>query len=207
MAREGLPFILACGIAALLFFVAGWWVAAFLFLAGGSAFAFFFRDPERKIPEGEHLLVSPADGRVVKIEDGASHPLLPFPATRVSIFLSLLDVHITRAPLSAEVSKMEYHPGRFLPAYKEEASSKNESRSLFLKGDNADVFLRQIVGVAARRIKCYVRERDRVMKGQRMGLMYFGSRVEVFFPLSVRVRASLGQKVRAGETVLGEVAE
>ncbi|MGQ9672491.1 MAG: phosphatidylserine decarboxylase [Candidatus Aminicenantales bacterium] len=205
IAKEGWPFILGWSVLAVLVLSLSWRFVFCLCLGGALAFAFFFRDPKRKIPEGEHLLVSPADGRVVKIEDKASHPLFPSPVTSVSVFLSLFDVHITRSPLSAEVLKIDYSPGRFLPAYRHEAGAENEAQSLFLRGQKTDVFLRQIVGVAARRIKCYVKEKDRVKRGQKIGLMYFGSRVEVYFPSSVRLWVGLGQKVKAGETILGEV--
>lgn len=205
IAKEGVPFILPCGVLVIIFFGLGWWGPALPFLIAGLAFSFFFRDPKRKIPRDENVVTAPADGRVIKIETAASHPLLPSPVTRVSIFLSLLDVHITRAPLSGKVHNMEYQPGRFFPAYKDEASLKNESNSLFLKGEKTDIFLRQIAGVAARRIKCYVKENDRVERGQKIGLMYFGSRVEIYFPPPVLLKANLNQKVKAGETIIGEV--
>jgi phosphatidylserine decarboxylase len=205
IAKEGIRFILPCLFLALVFFALGWWGLALPFLAAGLAFVFFFRDPKRAIPADERLFLAPADGRVVKIETGVSHPLLASPVTVVSIFLSLLDVHITRAPLAGQVLKIDYRPGRFFPAYKDEASRRNESNSLLLHGDKTDVFLRQIVGVAARRIKCYVRENEKVARGQKVGLIYFGSRVEVYLSRSVRLLARPDQKVKAGETVIGEV--
>jgi len=205
IAKEGVPFILPCGTLAVIFFGLGWWGLALPFLIAASAFSFFFRDPKRRIPSDEHVLIAPADGRVIKIETAASHPLLPSPVTSVSIFLSLFDVHITRAPLSGQVQKIEYQPGQFFPACKDEAGLKNESNSLFIKGEKTDIFLKQIVGVAARRIKCYVQENEDVERGQKIGLMYFGSRVEIYFPPSVRLKADLNQKVKAGETIIGEV--
>jgi len=205
IAKEGVRFILPCGILAVLFFGAGWWGMALPFLLLALAFSFFFRDPRRTVPEDKDVLLAPADGRVIKIDTAASHPLLPSPVTSVSIFLSLFDVHITRSPLSGVVQKIDYHPGQFFPAYKDEASSKNESNSLFLKGEKTDIFLKQIVGVAARRIKCYVSENEKITQGQKIGLMYFGSRVEVYCPPSVRLTVGLDQKVKAGETVIAGV--
>ncbi len=205
--KEGWPFIFGSWAPAVLGLVFGSWVISVLFFVTGLAFAFFFRDPERRVPEGEHFLVSPADGKVIGIEPQASHPFFASPVSRVSIFLSLLDVHITRSPLSAEVIKMESSPGRFWRAFREEASTSNASRSLFLRGEKTDIYLRLIVGVAARRIKCYVKERERIRRGQKIGLMYFGSRVEVYLPSGVRVLVGPGQKIKAGQTIIGEVIE
>jgi len=174
IAKEGLRFILPAMVLAVLFFAIGWWGAALPFLAAALGFCFFFRDPKRKIPQDENALVAPADGRVVKIDTSSAHPLLPSPVTCVSIFLSLFDVHITRSPLSGTVEKIDYKPGRFFSAYRDEASLKNESNSMFLRGERTDLFLKQIVGVAARRIKCYVQENQKVARGQKIGLMYFG---------------------------------
>jgi phosphatidylserine decarboxylase len=207
IATEGIRLILPSLSLAFVFFALGWGALALPFLLAGLGFAFFFRDPNRRIPAGENLLVAPADGKVIKIETAVSHPLLPSPVTIISIFLSLFDVHITRAPLSGQVQKIDYQPGRFFRAYKDEASLRNESSSLFLKGEKTDIFIKQIVGVAARRIKCYVKESEKVARGQKIGLMYFGSRVEIYLPPSVRANVSLSQKVKAGETVIGEVAE
>ncbi len=205
IAKEGFRFILPCAALAVLFFGIGWWGIALLFLAAGLAFCFFFRDPNRRIPQDEKALVAPADGKVVKIDATSSHPLLPSPVTCVSIFLSLFDVHITRSPLSGTVEHIDYRPGQFFPAYKDEASLKNESNSMFLRGEETNLFLKQIVGVAARRIKCYVQENQKVARGQKIGLMYFGSRVEIYCPPSVRVKVDPGQKVKGGETIIAEV--
>jgi len=205
IAKEGFRFILPCGVLAVLFFGIGWWGMALPFLVAALAFSFFFRDPNRTIPQDEKALVAPADGKVIKIDPASSHPLLPSPVTCVSIFLSLFDVHITRSPLSGTVEKIDYRPGQFFPAYKDEASLKNESNSMFLRGEKADLFLKQIVGVAARRIKCYVQENQKIARGQKIGLMYFGSRVEIYCSSSVRVKVDPGQKVKGGETIIAEV--
>ena len=205
IAKEGIPFILPAAALAALFALPGWWPATVLFGLLAAAFVFFFRDPERRPPEGEGLVVSPADGKVVRIDTVDSHPDLPGPVTRVAIFLSLFDVHLTRSPLSGEVRRVDYHPGTFFPAYRDEASSLNESNGILITGGPAPVFVKQIVGVAARRIKGFVRAGDRVARGQRIGLMYFGSRVEITFPPGVTIKAGLGQKVRGGESVIAEV--
>jgi phosphatidylserine decarboxylase len=205
VARQGLKFILPALTLAAAFLALRWWPLFGLFLVLSSAFAFFFRDPERVPPDGEGRLVAPADGRVLAVEQPASPSPQPAAATRVTVFLSLLDVHVTRAPVSGTVGRVEYRPGKFHPAYRPEASEHNESCALDIRGGPADVFLRQIVGVAARRIKCFVRPADRVARGQRLGLMYFGSRVELDLPPGTEVKVALNQKIRAGETVIAEV--
>lgn len=204
VAREGLIFYLPSLLVFFLTLVLGWWLASLFFLLLSAAFIFFFRDPERKSPAGENLVLSPADGQVIKIEDFSSHPDLPGPGKVVSIFLSLLDVHFTRSPFPAEVKKVEYQPGKFFPAYREEASNQNESNSLLLQGEKGPVFLKQMVGVAARRIKCYVKPGDRVAAGQKIGLMYFGSRVDLYLPAQVVLKVGLNQKVKGGLSVIGE---
>jgi phosphatidylserine decarboxylase len=205
VAREGLKFILTSAALALGFWLVGWWPLTILFLLVGAAFEFFFRDPRRTLPEGEHLLVSPADGRVLSIEALDSVPGIDGPANRIAIFLSLLDVHLVRSPLAATVGKVEYRPGKFLPAYRPEAGDANESNTLILKGARTAVHMKMIVGVAARRIKCYVREGQAVTRGEKAGLMYFGSRVEISLSRDILIKVGLNQKVKAGESVIAEV--
>lgn len=206
VAKEGLKFIGPGAILSALFFGIGWWPAGAFFLLLTAAFLFFFRDPERRVPPGENLLVSPADGQVVKIQGGVIHPWLDSPATCLSIFLSLFDVHLTRSPFAGKVIETEYRPGRFFRADKDAAGRENESNSLLVRGGTTTIVVKQIVGVAARRIKCFVRKNDAVSRGQRIGLMYFGSRIDLFLPPSVSLKVDLGGKVRAGETVIGEIA-
>lgn len=205
IAREGLKFIIpAAGLAAL-FWALAFWPAMALFVLLAAAFAFFFRDPRRIPPQGEHLLVSPADGRILAVDALPSHPDIPGPVSRVTVFLSLYDVHLVRSPLTATVARMDYNPGKFLPAYKPEAGSVNESRTLVMRSGKADLVMKMIVGVAARRIKSYVHEGDAVVRGRKIGLMYFGSRVEIFLPRNVTISAAPGRKVKGGESVIAEV--
>jgi phosphatidylserine decarboxylase len=123
----------------------------------------------------------------------------------VTIFLALYNVHLVRAPFAATVVSADYHPGKFLPAYKPEAGTHNESQTLVLKGVRLDAVLKMVVGVAARRIKCFVKAGDAVARGQRIGLMFFGSRVELTLPAGATVKTALHDRVRAGETVIAEV--
>lgn len=204
VAREGLIFYLPSLLVFFLTLVLGWWLASLFFLMLTVAFLFFFRDPERRPPAGENLVLSPADGKIIKIEDFSNHPDLTGSGKVVSIFLSLLDVHFTRSPFSAKVLRVDYQAGKFLPAYREEASSQNESNSLLLRGEKGLIFLKQMVGVAARRIKCYVKPGERVAAGQKIGLMYFGSRVDLYLPGQVELKVDLNQKVKGGLSVIGE---
>lgn len=203
--KEGLRLILAATVLAVLSGALGLAALAILFLLLAGAFTFFFRDPDRVPPPGERLLVSPADGEVLGVDELAGHPDLAGPARRVTIFLSLLDVHLVRAPLAGTVVRSDYHPGKFLPAYKPEAGEHNESRTLLVKGGPADMVLKMIVGVAARRIKAYVQAGGAVERGQKVGLMYFGSRLELTVPANVSLKVGLHDKVKAGLTVIGEV--
>ncbi|MCR4395974.1 MAG: phosphatidylserine decarboxylase [Candidatus Saccharicenans sp.] len=204
VAKEGSVFYLPSLALFLITLVLDWWLASLFFLLLSAAFIFFFRDPERRPPQDQKLVLSPADGRVIKIEEFSHHPEIGGPGLVVSIFLSLLDVHFTRSPLAATVTRVDYQPGKFFPAYREEAGSQNEANSLVLATDRGRLFLKQMVGVAARRIKCYVKPGDRVAAGQKIGLMYFGSRVDLYLPASVELKVSLNQKVKGGLSLIGE---
>jgi phosphatidylserine decarboxylase len=205
VAKEGLRFILGAVGLTVLFGILGLGVLAVLFLLLAGAFTFFFRDPDRVPPPGDRLLVAPADGEVLAIEDVPASSDLAGPAKKITIFLSLYDVHLVRAPLAGTVVRADYHPGKFLPAYKPEAGEHNESQTLVVKGGPADLVMKMIVGVAARRIKAFVKAGDAVERGEKIGLMYFGSRVELTVPSKVEVKAALHDKVKAGLTVIGEV--
>ena len=207
IAKEGLLFIIPFSILSLLFLVLEFWIFFVVSSLITFCLCFFFRDPKRKIPMKSNAILSPADGKIVKTQTVESHPSLPSPTTIVSIFLSLLDVHITRAPLSGLVEKIEFHSGKFFPAYKEEASLKNKANSIYLKSGGRTILIKQIVGYAARRLKCYVRRNEKIEKGQKIGLMYFGSRVEVFLPPGIQLKIRLNQKVKAGETEIAEIED
>jgi len=174
------------------------------FAALGAFFAYFFRDPERAIPQDEGLVVSPADGKVVIAgpTDGRWSP--PGDWQQITIFLSPMDVHMNRTPVAGRITRVEYRPGKFLPAYKEEASG-NELNEIWIDHDGEDVVVRQIVGILARRIVCRVNEGQTLERGERIGLMKFGSRMDVFLPKRARLLVEVGQHVVAGETVLARL--
>jgi phosphatidylserine decarboxylase len=174
------------------------------FGALSAFFAFFFRDPERIIPTAPGLVVSPADGRVVIAgpSDGRWSP--PGQWQQVTIFLSPMDVHMNRTPVAGRVTRIEYRPGKFLPAYKENAS-ENELNEIWIDHDGEPVVVRQIVGVLARRVVCRVEEGQALERGERIGLMKFGSRMDVFLPIRAQLMVQVGQTVVAGETVLARL--
>lgn len=207
IAKEGWTFILPALLLAAVMAVLGWRAPAVFFVVLALALIFFFRDPARTSPPGDHLVVAPADGKVVKIEEIAPPENGRPPAKRVSIFLALFDVHVTRSPVGGTVQSVDYNPGKFLPAYRDEAALSNESNTIVLKGAAGHFLVRQIVGVAARRIKCFIRTGDTVAKGQRIGLMYFGSRVEVHLPPEAKIVVAEGRRVKAGVSLIAEIPQ
>ena len=201
VAAEGWPFILPPAAAACIMAAMGWVGAAAGFVVLALAFLAFFRDPERTVPELPGGVLAPADGRVMVITE-ALDPWLG-PAVRVSIFLSPLDVHVNRAPVGGLVKNVEYVAGRFLAAYRPEASEQNERCAVSLDGDRARVTVTQISGVLARRIVCRVRPGDTLRAGERYGLIRFGSRTDLVLPRGTDLRVRVGDRVRGGESVMG----
>ena len=203
IAKEGYPLIFTAAILTLLAFLAGWTPLGITLGLVGIAIAGFFRDPERQAPAGEDLVVSPADGKVVSIAKVKGEPALTDSATRVSVFLSPLDVHINRTPVEGKIANVTYQRGKFLAAYKEEASRRNEQNALSIvdsKGRTLSVV--QIAGVMARRIICHAKPGDQLARGERFGLIMFGSRTDTYLPEGCQVEVTEGQRVKGGETVL-----
>jgi len=204
VAREGWPFILIPLAASALSVWIGWAWPAVLLAAAGFFSAWFFRDPERTAPEGGDAVVSPADGVVIKIMPTDENVFLKDRRLQISIFMSLFNVHVNRAPVSGAVEAVQYSPGRFLAANLDKASLENERNAVLIQAPSRDrLLVIQIAGLIARRIACWVKPGEAVVRGQRFGLIRFGSRLDVFLPLDTDVRVRLKQKVRAGETVLG----
>lgn len=217
---EGRKFGLIGVVASLaVLFGLGWTFVGWPMLAL-SAFAFaFFRDPERVVPQGENLIVSPADGLVSLIvqvppppelqgDDGSGRGLGGDPVTRISIFMSVFDVHINRAPVSGTLQRVVYIPGKFLNADLDKASEENERQHMLIeRADGVPIGFTQIAGLVARRIIPFVKPGDLLAAGQRVGLIRFGSRVDVYLPAGTDSRVLLGQRVIAGETVLAETGK
>ncbi len=201
IASEGWPFILIPAAAACALAWIGWsWPAAVLGLTALGSLG-FFRDPERHRPDVPGAVLAPADGRVREIRE-VDDPFVG-EAVRVSIFLSPLDVHVNRSPIDALVTEVEYRRGRFLAAYRAEASEENERCRIALQGESARVTVTQIAGVVARRVVCRVRPGDKLRAGDRFGLIRFGSRTDLFVPKGTDLRCRSGDKVQGGATILG----
>ena len=198
----GLPFIGGALIVAL---VAGFtigWTVSIVFVALAGFFAFFFRDPERTPPAADDVVLAPADGRVLVAGPALAESAPPGTWQQVSIFLSPMDVHVNRIPVSGRVARVQYIPGRFLPAYRPNAGSANERSEVWIEHDGRTVVARQIVGVLARRVVCRVQPGAEVRAGERFGIMKFGSRMDVFVPADAEIRVKVGDAVRGGETVI-----
>jgi phosphatidylserine decarboxylase len=201
----GWPFILGALALALVvaFFVN---TALGVVLAALSAFfLFFFRDPERVVNAPPNAVLSPADGRVMVAGPSTSRDFPPDRWQQISIFLSPMDVHINRMPVTGRIIKVEYHRGRFLPAYKADAGDLNEYTEVWVDMSGETIVFRQIVGILARRVVCRAKVGDQVNAGDRFGVMKFGSRMDLFLPLTASIEVKVGDKVVAAVTVLAEV--
>jgi phosphatidylserine decarboxylase len=204
LAREGWPYIGgAVAAAALVALLAGWAWSVPLWL--GTAFVIqFFRDPPRTVPQEAGTVLAPADGRIVKIER-ARDPYTERDALLVSVFMNVFNVHSNRVPVDGTVESVAYARGRFINADLDKASTENERNALVINAGADRLTVVQVAGLVARRILCYVAAGDRVVRGQRFGFIRFGSRVDVYLPLSARPRVAVGDAVRATSTVLAEL--
>jgi phosphatidylserine decarboxylase len=180
--------------------VAGALATPFVVLA--AFFFFFFRDPERRIAGADADVVAPADGRVIVAGPAAADAAPPGAWQQVSIFLSPIDVHVNRIPASGRVTRVAYMRGRFLPAYRREAATSNERSEIWIDHGGQTIVARQVVGILARRVVCRIEAGADVHAGDRFGIMKFGSRMDVFVPLSATLRVKVGETVRGGETVI-----
>jgi phosphatidylserine decarboxylase len=201
----GWPFIGGSLLLAVVTTLWGGWVFATVFIVLALFFLFFFRDPDRTVSAGEHAVLSPADGRVMVAGAPTGQA---FPAgtwQQISIFLSPMDVHVNRMPIGGKVTHVEYHPGRFLPAYKAEAGDLNEYTEVWVDHGGQTIVVRQIVGILARRIVCRTTEGAIVKAGDRFGVMKFGSRMDLFLPPDATIRVKVGEKVSAATTVIAEL--
>jgi len=178
---------------------------------------YFFRDPERKFPDEQGCIISPADGKIVIIDevDAPDNPLPnPPPSSggefgggkkmrRVGIFMSIFDVHINRSPFQGTISFLKYNKGKFLNALNDKSSEKNENNIIGINIGGETIFVKQIAGIIARRIVCRVKISDRIQKGERLGMIKFGSRVEAYLPFSSKITVKLGDNVQAGQSIIG----
>jgi len=203
IAAEGIPFVAGAGAVFLFVYLAGWMMPALFFMALTLFIVWFFRNPERNIPSGKDLVVSPADGRIIAVSHEMENRILRKKRIKISIFMNLFNVHVNRVPCAGRVLEILYNPGRFLSANKDKASLENEQNAVVLETPSGEkIIFIQIAGLIARRIVCRLREGEFVRRGQRFGLIRFGSRVDVYLPTGVEVKISIGQKVKGGESIL-----
>ena len=194
MVKDGIPFVGVPLIAGLGFLFVFWPIAVACFVLA-AFMAYFFRDPHREIPEAPGQIVSAADGRVTRIEETPERKV-------VSVFLSPLDVHINRSPITGTIKKIIYTVGKKGPATNDESSLLNERNSLVIEGEGITMTCTQIAGIVARRIVCWPREGDNLLRGQKFGLIKFGSRTDLVMPASVELKVKIGDRVVGGETII-----
>jgi len=220
LAPEGYPFLLGSFLVTVIVALVLFWI----WRSGGSAglvsslfisfcvlicitafMAYFFRDPERTVPEGLGRFVSPADGKIILIRNVYEKDYLQADTKEISIFMSPLNVHVNRAPCDGKVTQVKHTPGQFMAAYKDDASIKNENIVMALEGEQGRILVRQVAGFVARRAVCRVKPGDLLKRGERYGMIKFGSRLDVYLPKDAQISVKTGDKVLAGETVIAAV--
>ncbi|HEX5706748.1 MAG TPA: phosphatidylserine decarboxylase [Pyrinomonadaceae bacterium] len=205
MARDGILWVLVPLVAGAAAAAYGLWLVAVPLFLLAAFMAYFFRDPHRVSPDDPAVVVSPADGRVTRVEKVS--PADDHSPTLVSIFLSPFDVHINRSPIAGEVTDVVYTKGRFRMATREDASIVNEQNALTIRGERVTVVCKQIAGILARRIVCWKHPGQHVALGERIGLIKFSSRTDLLLPPEIEVRVKAGERVRGGVTVVGRVSD
>jgi phosphatidylserine decarboxylase len=204
IAKEGLPFLVPIALLTILLGFMGWEVLTYLGILLILFIAFFFRNPKRKIPSLQNIILSPADGRIIYVGECEEDRFLKERALKVSIFMSLFDVHINRTPATGKVLERSYHPGQFFVANAEKSSLLNEQNAFILETeDRLKILLIQIAGFVARRIVCYAKAGDTLRMGEIFGLIRFGSRIDLYLPIEVRPIVRIGQHVKGGESIIG----
>jgi phosphatidylserine decarboxylase len=202
VAAEGWPFILPLAAATVLLFALGWKNTGYVALVLTLFVLFFFRDPERAVPEGAGVVVSPADGKVIVIKDIYEPDYLKRDVKQISIFLSVFNVHVNRAPIGGAIELVKYNPGKFHVASVDKASLDNEQTSMVIGNGKHTILVKQIAGLIARRIVCYARPGDAVAAGERYGLIRFGSRVDIFLPRDAELKVKLGDRIKGARDVI-----
>jgi phosphatidylserine decarboxylase len=206
VAVPGLKYIIGATLITGVFFYLGWTVAAWVAAGLTLYVCWFFRDPDRQVPDGDDLLVSPADGRVIRVDRLADCEYLPGAWQKVSIFMNVFNVHVNRIPFDGVVEKVVYTPGKFINASFDKASVHNERNALTIRTPDGDLFVMvQIAGLVARRIVNCAPAGCRVHKGERYGMIQFGSRLDLYLPMDFMVQVKKGDTARAGVTVIGRM--
>ncbi len=207
VARPGWPLIGGCAFVTVVLALLELTVPALVALVLTVFVVYFFRDPDRIVPGAPRTVVSPADGRVIAVETLGQTPYYEGECKKISIFMSVFNVHVNRIPHEGTVRKIAYHPGKFISANRDKASSDNERNAIFIEtGEGQAITVIQIAGLIARRIICTVGPDEPVRRGQRLGLICFGSRVELFVPPATDIRVAVGDRVTAGSSIMGVLA-
>ncbi|MFC1858615.1 phosphatidylserine decarboxylase family protein [Thermodesulfobacteriota bacterium] len=204
VAKAGYPIIFAAAFATAVFALLGFAVLALAGLLATFFVCYFFRDPDRVIPNGDSAVVAPADGKVISVKTLNGSPFFEGTCEKISIFMSVFNVHVNRTPHEGRITKINYHPGKFFSANLDKASMHNEHNAVFMETETGKkMCMVQIAGLIARRIICQVGEGDRLYRGQRFGLICFGSRVDVYLPSGTDLKVMAGDKLKAGNSVIG----
>jgi phosphatidylserine decarboxylase len=203
VAAEGWPFIIPLAVVTALLFALGWRPATLVSLVLTLFVLFFFRDPDRAVPEGKGRVVSPADGKVIVIKDIYEPEYLRQEVKQISIFLSVFNVHVNRAPIGGTIEVVKYNPGKFHVASVDKASLDNEQTAMVIASGKDKILVKQIAGLIARRIVCYARPGDTIKTGERYGLIRFGSRVDIFLPKTAEITVKLGDRIKGARDVIG----
>ena len=205
LAPEGYPFIILCAVIAGISIAAYGMIISLPPLLLTFFMLYFFRDPEREIPGDKDIFVSPADGKVIVIRDVRETEYLDADTRQVSIFMSPFNVHVNRAPCHGRVKTVKHNKGRYMAAYKDEASIRNENIGMVMETEYGDILVRQVAGFVARRAVCRKKEGDILVRGERYGMIKFSSRLDIYLPRQAEIKVKLGETVRAGETILGRL--
>ena len=205
MVRDGYIYGLSLlAVGAVLAWATGTWVWSIVPVLLALFFLWFFRDPQREIPQGAGLIVSPADGLVTET---VRFETLQGPRQRISIFLNVFDVHVNRSPIAGELTAVRYQKGKFLNAMNQESADRNEQNIVTVQGEGMEIVFKQIAGLIARRIIFNYREGDRVERGQRVGLIKFGSRTDIIIPAEAEIRVKVGERVKGGSSIIAELPD
>jgi phosphatidylserine decarboxylase len=204
IAKEGFLFLIPSALLTIFLAAIGWKILTLLGILFTLFIAFFFRNPKRKIPSLQNIILSPADGRIIHVGECEEDRFLKERALKVSIFMSVLDVHINRAPASGKIIERSYYPGQFFVANAEKSSLLNEQNAFILETeDRLKIVLIQIAGFVARRIVCYAKAGDTLRMGEIFGMIRFGSRIDLYLPTEVKPVVRVGQHVKGGESIIG----
>jgi len=208
VAKAGYPLIFGGAFVTLIFALLGMTYVTIMGLVVTMSFCWFFRDPDRVVPNQPEAVVSPADGKVVSVGDVDDTPFYKGRCKKISIFMSVFNVHVNRIPFSGRVKEVRYHPGKFFAANLEKASLQNEHNAVYLESGGATTLcVVQIAGLIARRIICKVQPGNEVLKGQRYGIICFGSRLDVYLPVDAKIEVAIGDKVKAGSSIVGRLVK